>query len=187
MAVANGAGSARAALAVEAAQAAEDLKAVCNTGFCGALDPALDIGDVFVATGIRARGSEFTALRPVTSAGYSHGVLASIDRIAQTSDEKRLLRQSGAAAVEMEAGGAAAKASEFGVPFYCVRAVSDLASETFACDFNAALLDNGKFDMIRLFTSAIRKPRRFGELLRLQRRCETASRNLGEFLAGCEF
>ena len=187
MAVANGAGSSRAALAVEAVRGEGELHAICNTGFCGALDPGLAISDIFVATSIRAGEKEFAARLPATAAPYSHGVLASIDRVAQTADEKRRLRLSGASVVEMEAAGAAAKASAFGVTFYCVRAVSDLAGETFACDFNAALRADGQFDIIRLLTSALRKPRRFGELLRLQRRCESASRNLGEFLAGCQF
>ena len=185
--IANGAGAKRAALGVEAAQALGDLHGVCNTGFCGALDPTLTIGDIFIGTSIRAREREFAALRPATATPYRHGILASIDHVAQTADEKLHLRLAGSSVVEMEAGGAAVKASEYGVPFYCVRAVSDLATETFACDFNAALRDDGRFDMMRLFTSAVRKPRRFGELLRLQSRCQTASRNLGEFLAGCQF
>ncbi|MDQ2900325.1 MAG: hypothetical protein M3Y07_11060, partial [Acidobacteriota bacterium] len=105
-----------------------------------------------------------------------------------TAGEKRQLRQTGAIAVEMEAGGAAAKAAELGVPFYCIRAVSDLAGETFSCDFNAALRQDGQFDTMRLLTSAMRKPvSRFPELFHLQRRCATASKNLGAFLAGCEF
>src|SRR5215472_7542737 len=44
--IANGAGARQAARAVDAAPRAA---AVINIGFCGALDPALRIGDIFVA------------------------------------------------------------------------------------------------------------------------------------------
>ncbi|MDQ6708622.1 MAG: hypothetical protein M3Z85_21900 [Acidobacteriota bacterium] len=188
LAIANGAGTERAAQAVEAAARAGALRGVCNTGFCGALDEGLSIGDVFAATSVRFHGREFRALPPVTKAHYAAGILESIDHVAGSAREKRQLRQTGAMAVEMEAGGAAAKAAELGLPFYCIRAVSDLAGETFSCDFNAALRADGQFDTTRLLTSAMRHPvSRFPELFRLQRRCAIASKNLGAFLAGCEF
>lgn len=187
MAIANGAGGERAAQAVEVASRAGATK-VCNIGFCGALDESLKIGDIFVATGVRAHGRDFPALQPVAKARYLEGVLESIDHVAGTAREKRDLRQTGAMVVEMEAGGVAAKAAELGLPFYCIRAVSDLAGETFSCDFNHALRRDGQFDTVRLLTSAMRQPlSRFPELLRLRRRCATASKNLAAFLAGCEF
>src|ERR1051325_1155384 len=47
--LANGAGGKRAAAAVDGTG---DVRAVISTGFCGALDAALHIGDVFVASAI---------------------------------------------------------------------------------------------------------------------------------------
>lgn len=188
MAITNGAGAERAARAVDAGLRAGAVRTVCSTGFCGALDDSLGIGDIFAATSVRSRGLEFQALKPIARARYTAGILASIDHVAGTALEKRQLRQTSAMAVEMEAGGVAAKAAELGLPFYCIRAVSDLGNETFRCDFNAALREDGRFDTMRLFASAMRQPlSRVPELLRLQRRCATASKNLGAFLAGCEF
>lgn len=186
MAVANGIGARRAAQAVDAVQ--HLVTAVCSTGFCGALDENLKIGNIFVAAGVRSGLQDFSVAQPAGAPPHATGLLASIDRVAQTAEEKRKLRESGAMAVEMEAGGAAAKALAYGLPFYCIRVVSDLANETFACDYNASIRDDGRFDIMRLLASAMRKPvTGIPELVRLQRRCRLASKNLGDFLARCEF
>jgi len=50
--VANGAGAAHAGKAVEVAYPACLPDAIVSMGFCGALDPALSIGDVFVAKAV---------------------------------------------------------------------------------------------------------------------------------------
>ncbi|HZT32060.1 MAG TPA: hypothetical protein VFA33_19385 [Bryobacteraceae bacterium] len=186
--VANGSGAARAARAVEVAQAEAPLRAVVSTGFCGALDPALQIGNVFVATTIDAPTGRFPALAPEAPAGYAAGVLASIGHVAQTAQEKQRLREAGAAAVEMEAAGVAGQARRGNLGFYCVRSVTDLAAESFANDFNAALRADGHFDTIDLLASTVRRPlARVPELLRLRQRCQTAARTLGEFIANCRF
>ena len=179
--LANGAGAARAARAVEAAP---DADAVVSTGFCGALDPALDIGDLFVATAIG--GTPIAA--PQSARPHATGVLASIDRVAQTAAEKAKLRAAGASAVEMEAAGVLERSRARGLPFFCVRSVTDLAGETFANDFNRALRPDGHFATIELLKSAMCRPvTRVPELVRLRKRCVIAAYTLGEFLADCRF
>ena len=183
-AIANGAGTERALTAVIMAG---EIEAVCNTGFCGALDPALKIGDIVVATEVRNQVRTWPARLP-DSPRATTGPVVTVDHIARTADEKRSLRATGASFVEMEAAGAAQAAEDLGVPFYCVRAVSDLAGETFANDFNAALTAEGNFSVARLVAGAFASPqKRFAELLRLQRRTAAASKKLGEFLANCTF
>jgi adenosylhomocysteine nucleosidase len=188
-AIANGAGAER---AFAAAILAGNISAVCNTGFCGALDKRLNIGDVVVGTEVRNGTHTYPASLP-GGPKSSSGPVMSIDHVAQTAEEKRSLRETGAATsmpiiVEMEAAGVARAAEDLGVPFYCVRAVSDLADETFANDFNAALTADGRFSVVRLVAGGLSSPqKRFGELLRLQRRTAVASKKLGEFLADCTF
>lgn len=185
MAIANGAGPERARAAV---QAAPRPTAVCNIGFCGALDDSLGIGDIFIATEVRNGTRTYPAADPGGNAAKTSGLLVSQPVIAQTAAEKRTLRNSGAFAVEMEAAGAARASEELNVPFYCIRAVSDLAHENFANDFNRCLMPDGRFSVARLLTGACASPvRRFGELIRLSKRTRAASYNLGEFLADCTF
>jgi nucleoside phosphorylase len=185
MAVANGAGPERARAAVSAAPLPT---AVCNIGFCGALDGSLRIGDIFVATEVRNGSRTYPAQDPHGSAPGKAGPLASQPHIARTAAEKRRLRNSGAFAVEMEAAGVAGASERLNVPFYCIRAVSDLADEDLANDFNRYIMPDGRFNIGRLLLSACASPiKRFGELIRLSKRTKLASHNLGEFLADCSF
>ena len=191
MAIASGAGAERAFAAVIVASRPT---AIFNIGFCGALDEALRVGDVVVAlgvrdeTGIRARTYETLVPGVDNVEAVLSGAIVSIHHIAQTAAEKRNLRTTGASIVEMEAAGAARAAEDLGLPFYCVRAVSDLAGEDFENDFDAALGPDGRFSTVRLLRGALASPRkRLGELIRLQQRTALASKKLGDFLADCTF
>jgi len=186
--VANGMGPVRAAAAFDAALALFEPQAVVSTGFCGALDPAYGIADVVVATEIHTGGERFPAL-PVSSVmGFRSGPVISLASVARTSEQKAKLRAGGACTVEMEAAGVLARARELGLPFYCIRAITDLAKETLANDFDACLRPDGHLDTIRVISNALRSPlRRLPELSRLRRRSVRASRALGEFLADCRF
>jgi adenosylhomocysteine nucleosidase len=183
---ANGAGWKRAAGAVDAAAPNFHPDAVISTGFCGALDEKLRIADVVVGTSIVDRaGTLSTVDGPAAAAS---GAICSIDHVAQTAEEKRWLRQSGACAVEMEAAGIAQRAETLGLPLYCVRTVTDLAGETLANNLNLALNSNGHFDTIVIFREALRHPTvRIPELIRLRNRCVRAARALGDFFADCRF
>jgi nucleoside phosphorylase len=188
--VANGAGPVRASAAV-LKMALTDFRpdAVVSTGFCGALDSELKVADVVVGQSVQ-NGTRRYPLRPVASgAPHRTGAICSIDHVAQTAVEKaRLLRVSGAVAVEMEAAGVAGSAEALGLPVYCVRAVTDLACEDMANDFNGALRPDGHFDTIRIIRSALRHPWvRVPELMRLRQRCVRAARALGDFIADCRF
>jgi len=82
----------------------------------------------------------------------------------------------------------AARAEARGLPFYCVRAVTDLAGEDMANDFNMALRPDGHFDTMLILRGTLRHPLvRLPELLRLRNRCARAACVLGEFIADCRF
>jgi adenosylhomocysteine nucleosidase len=182
--VANGAGSACAAKATDKGFLCRRPDAIISTGFCGALEPNLDIGEIICAT--RVNGYSAHTVKGSTAA--RQGIVRCLDHIAQSSTEKAALRAAGACAVEMEALGVAERAELWGVPFYCVRAVTDLAGENLANDLNSALRSDGHFDTIQVLTGALRQPAvRIPELLRLRRRAVQAARSLGDFFADCRF
>ena len=186
--VANGAGAQRAALAVEAALQGFPAEAIVSTGFCGALAPVLDIADIVVGSEISAGSRTFPALYPASARLHQIGVVCSIDHVAQTAAEKRGLRSGGGSVVEMEAAGVADRAAARGLPFYCVRVVTDLPYEDMANDFNRALRPDGHFATMSILRETLRDPLvRLPELLRLRNRCVRAARALGDFIADCRF
>lgn len=200
----NGVGWKRAAAAVDAGAGFRP-EAVIGTGFCGALEEDLDIAEIVVGTevekhedhtGKNARVTQYPARHLECPSGQGRhpllrvrfGPVCSIDHVAQTSEEKSRLRSSGACAVEMEAAGVAERAHALGLPFHCVKAVTDLAGETMANDFNSALRSDGHFDTMLILRRSLRHPAvRLPELLRLRNRSIRAARALGEFFADCRF
>lgn len=184
---ANGVGARRSAAAVDAAWTVFPADHVLSVGFCGALDPALQVADVVVGTCIAAKDRRYSVV-PLAGKASASGIVCSIDRVARTAAEKRTLHATGGIAVEMEAAGVAERAESLGLPFSCVRVVTDLAGEDMANDFNRALRFDGHFATMRIFGDALRHPAaRIPELIRLQRRCVRAARALGEFFADCRF
>jgi adenosylhomocysteine nucleosidase len=179
---ANGMGAQRAAAAVDAALHSFRAEAIVSTGFCGALEPDLAIGDVVVGTAVSAGSHTFPSLCPASERRSPGSVACSIDHVAQTAEEKRRMRAGGQSAVEMEAGGVAERTQARGVPFYCVRVVTDLADEDMANNFNQALRPDGHFATINILRGALRNPLvRLPELLRLRKRCARAAGTLGDY------
>jgi adenosylhomocysteine nucleosidase len=188
---ANGPGPRLAARAFETAVDREKVDAVLSAGWCGALDPALEAGEL-VAPGRVLDGDfgeSFAALAPAEASHLRKGTIVTGDRVIASPEEKRKLRiRTGAAVADMEAASVARAAAICGLPFYCIRVVSDTAAEGFDTDLNRARDRQGRFRLARILAEAARKPlKRIPELIHLHQRTRMASEKLGEFLAGCRF
>jgi nucleoside phosphorylase len=142
-------------LAAEAADSArQPVDAVLSTGLCGGLAGDLEVGDIVVGTAVNGMPINV----PQVAGRYLAGPIASIDHVAQTVAEKRALRDAGSVAVEMEAAAVLERARRWGVPFYCVRVVSDTWNEGFTLDLNAARDASGRFRAGRIIAQAMRRP-----------------------------
>ena len=185
--VANGVGRRRAAAAVDAGWKILPADRVLSIGYCGALDPALAIADVVIGTCVADQSRRYAVL-PITGKAAASGTIRSVDRVVRTAADKSKLHAEGGIAVEMEAAGVAERANALGSAFSCVRAVTDLAGEDLANDFERALRSDGHFATIGILRESLRHPvARIPELIRLQQRCARASRTLGDFFADCRF
>lgn len=188
--VANGPGPRLAAEAFDAAIARAPVNRVMSTGFCGAVDPALEVGDVIAVNRVLdlASGTAYDTDVPRAARRLPTGALACQDRVITSAEEKAAIRrETGAIAVDMESSAVAARSVARGIPWQAVRVVSDRASESFSLDFNRARDPQGRFRMVTIVQIALRRPmQRVPELLRLARHTKAAADALGEFLSGDE-
>lgn len=185
--VANGPGRAlaRAAISDELLREVgrENLVGMISTGYCGALDPILRVGDIVVS-------GDFSSDAPLRSdRAFVRGGVTTQDRVAVTAAEKRALREeTGAIAVDMEAAAVQARAQELGVRYACIRVVSDAAEEDMPLDFNRYRTQDGNFSRSRIALAAMARPFSvMPALMEFDRRSKQASFALGDFLADCRF
>ena len=156
-----------------------ELTGIISTGLCGALDPVLRVGDIVV--------SGDTPLE--SSAKFARGKIHTADHVVVTSGDKRALRnQSGAIAVDMEAATVEKTAAAWGLPYFCIRAVSDTADDTLPLDFNRYRNVRGDFSRGRIALAAMARPFTvMQQLMEFDRNCRRAADALGEFLAHSRF
>jgi adenosylhomocysteine nucleosidase len=196
MLAANGAGPKLAARAVEIAIRAvtaadlssSRLEAVVSTGYCGALHPDLKESQIVVATQVLdlATNEKFACVKLEDEGVGVSGLVVSQDRVANDAAEKQRLRNHvGAIAVEMEAAGVAARAKRAGLPFYCIKVVSDRSDESFALDLNQMRTTEGRIARGKIMVHAVARLNLVPALFRLKRRTGNAARALGEFLVSC--
>lgn len=193
---ANGEGPRLAAQAVEVALRAVShaelsssrLEAVVSTGLCGALDPEIQLRQIVIGEEILEglAGERLACEMPAeVSEEVAVGTVLSQNRVAATSAEKQTLRESGAIAVDMESSGVAMRARKASLPFYCVKAVSDTASESFRFDLNAMRNAEGRIARGKIVTYSLTHPQTIPALFQLKKRAEDAAQHLGEFLVNC--
>lgn len=185
---ANGAGRSAASRATRRLLARGGFDAVLSTGFAGALDPSLQVGDIFMAESVEGDTRTYDARLPSTyPPGVKRGVLLTVGEVVISSRHKQELRSRGAQAVDMEAAAVASEAAERGLAFYCVRSISDTATNNLPVDFNLALRGDGTFSAGSVVRQARLDIRRWVGLARLWRDARVASRALGLCLPRCEF
>lgn len=182
---ANGQGPGLARIAIEHAKEVEEteVEALISTGYCGALDATLKAAEIFVATSVNGEPS----FQPKCQRAFRSGPVMSVDRVVGGAAEKSVLRASGAMAVEMEAAAVSEAARARGVPFYCVRVISDEAGQDLPLDFNRFRNPDGRISKAKIVASVLQHPGRIPALIKLDRSANRASRALGDFLVNCQF
>jgi adenosylhomocysteine nucleosidase len=164
-------------------------RVVLSAGFAGALRPGVQVGDVLLATEVVDPGGQCW---PATWPGvlpegewrpplHRVRVLTTTDLVATAEDKRGLGERYQASAVDMESAVFARLCRQHGVPFGCVRAVSDEV-ETPLSPQLASLLSGGRVAPMRLLGAIVASPRLTGELWRLARSTRRAASQLGKAL-----
>jgi nucleoside phosphorylase len=166
-------------------------RVVLSAGFSGALQEEHAIGDIILATEVADTAGQCW---PATWPGelppgqgrvpLHRARLLTTSKLIGTPAEKRLLGQRhAAAAVDMETAVVAEMCSQAGVPFGCVRAISDDVHTALSPRL-VALLSGGRVSPRRLLWALVRSPGLLSEMRRLARQTRLAAERLASAL--CE-
>lgn len=151
---------------------------VISTGWTGALSEEFLRGQAYRVSGvIDARtGERFPVAAP---AGECWLVTSS--KVADESEKQRLAATYSAAMVDMEAAGVARLAAMRGIPFDCIKGVSDGFRDKLP-DFNRFISANGQFQLVRFILFVLIRPWHWPGLMRMGENSRRAAERLQEDL-----
>ena len=101
--------------------------------------------------------------------------------VADAAEKQRLASTYQAGLVDMEAAGVARLAAMRGIPFYCVKGVSDGYSDKLP-DFNRFISADGQFRLLRFVVFALFRPWRWPALMRMGENSTRAARAMAALL-----
>ena len=151
---------------------------VLSAGWAGALRETYATGSAYrVARVIDARtGEDFG-----TASRAGECCLVTAGGFADQAEKRRLAAVHGADLVDMEAAGVARAAGRRGIPFSCVKGVSDGADDRLPA-FDGFLKPDGRFAWARFILFAALRPWRWPALARLGANSRQAARSIRDCL-----
>lgn len=165
-------------------------KRLLALGVGGGLSPSLGVEDMVLAGEVRGpdggalRADPETVSQLVGSTGLREAVVVTRRRLALRAEDKhRLYEEHGrpdVAVVDLESWHYARAATDAGVPWTILRAVSDEASEDLPDFLNDCLDDGGSVDRGKVMRHALFHPTVMPRLLEMKSRVEACSRRLAE-------
>ena len=164
-------------------------KVILCAGFSGALQEGLQVGDVILATDVTVKeGRSWPATWPGElppgewRPPLHRGRLLSVPSLISRPEQKKTLGQEQQAlAADMEAAAVAGLCSQHGVPFGCVRAISDDVHTPLPAQL-VSLLSGGRVSLLRTLTAVLSSPGLAAEFPHLAKRTGFAAKQLGKAL-----
>ena len=164
--------------------------AILSIGLGGALDHALQVGDVIIGAEVlrpRKRWETDPAWRarlidrmPDARLGPVYG---SDEMVLNAMDKAKLHGKGGAVLVDMESHVAAKVAAARGLPLAVIRVVSDTAAVSLPSAVMAGVKADGGMDLFAVLTALIRDPRQLPALMRTGRDADVAFKALAHAAA----
>jgi adenosylhomocysteine nucleosidase len=173
-----GAGTAAATRAFAEVERGGAIDRVISTGWVGALRKDLAPGQACdVSAVIDARTGE----RFVVAGPSDHCWLVTSPKVADTHEKLRLAETYEASLVDMEAAGIARLAATRGIPFYCIKGISDGYTDQLP-NFNRFISPDGRFRLARFIVFALLRPWHWPALVRMGENSKKAAQNIAESL-----
>jgi adenosylhomocysteine nucleosidase len=180
MAACAGAGQSAATRAFAGIEEGGPIDLVFSLGWAGALREGVAAGSAHNLAGvIDVRTGEHFACE----AGAGGDWLVTSPRVADAVEKDRLASSYPAALVDMEAAAIARLAEARGIPFYCIKGVSDELGDRLP-DFNRFLASDGQMMFSNLILYSLLRPWHWPALMRLSENSKRASQSVAELLTG---
>jgi adenosylhomocysteine nucleosidase len=151
---------------------------VFSVGWAGALKSSVAPGRAYNLAGVI---DVMTGERFRCDAGAGELWLATSPRVADEAEKQRLASTYKAALVDMEAAAVARMAGMRGIPFYCIKGISDGLGDRLP-DFNRFIAADGKFQTGQLVVYAMIRPWYWPALVRMGENSSRASHNIAKSL-----
>ena len=148
---------------------------VVSAGFAGALDASLKVGDPFIPRQVLDAGDG-----SASETGAGGGILVTFSGVASAGQKARLGRAYGAHAVDMEAAAVSRAALAHGLPFACIKAISD--EHNFDIPGVDLFLRDGQFNMTGFVAYTLGHPWLWPRVIRLARNSSRAAQTLCKLL-----
>ncbi len=151
---------------------------VISIGWAGALNSEVAPGTAHNVAGVIdvRTGERFRC-----DAGAGDLWLATSPTVAGACEKRRLASTYGASLVDMEAAALARLAAMRGIPFYCIKGVSDGFNEELP-DFNRFISPDGQFKTTGFVLYALLRPGYWPALVRMGENSRRASQSIAESL-----
>jgi adenosylhomocysteine nucleosidase len=117
----------------------------------------------------------------VARVGHPDLWLVTSPKVADEVEKRRLAATYGAELVDMEAAGVARLAAMRGIPFYCIKGVSDGFHDQLP-DFNRFISDEGQFRLARFILFVLIRPWHWSALMRMGENSKKAALGIRESL-----
>lgn len=163
------------------------IRLVISFGIAGALDPALQAGDIIIAGSVTS-GVHSIQTDAAISAAVQHalpsartGAVLGVDRaLAAPAEKAAEYRRTQALAVDMESHVAADFCRQNELPLLVLRAISDRADQELPPLTKVAISPNGGLTVLPIIWNIIRSPRQVGRLPSLAQDSRRAHAALAE-------
>ena len=154
------------------------LNIAISIGWAGALQKRFAAGKAFAISSIldAKTGEHFK------TAGEEDGcMLVTSPKVADEAEKRRLAATYQAGLVDMEAAAIARLSQMRGIPFYCVKGVSDSLKDKLP-DFNRFISKHGQFKLSQFVFFALLHPRYWRSLIRMGENSKRAAQSIAESL-----
>ncbi|WP_263385330.1 5'-methylthioadenosine/S-adenosylhomocysteine nucleosidase family protein [Granulicella arctica] len=175
----SGMGGERAMVTLQEIERYAKVDAICSVGWAGALDVDISAASVWHVAEIidTQTGERFRTAQQVIGQTEDWPLLATAPRVVDSTEKVRLAASYGAKLVDMEAATVARVAQGRGVPFFCLKAVSDDADAKLP-NLNPFIGRSGKMRMMPFLAHIAVRPGSWQSMMQLGRYSAMAARHL---------